>query len=50
MTYDTSVGQVDRPHRIVTPATFRAPDGRTMRSELEVTVADQAGRDLVPDR
>lgn len=35
---------VDRPHRIVTPATFRAPDGRTMRSELELTFEDQAGR------
>ena len=35
---------IDRPHRIVTPATFRAPDGRTMHSELELTFGDQDGR------
>jgi uncharacterized protein YndB with AHSA1/START domain len=34
----------ERPHRIVTPATFRTPDGRSMESELELTFEDLSGQ------
>jgi uncharacterized protein YndB with AHSA1/START domain len=45
LTREYGVYQVfDRPHRIVSTATLRTPDGRTMESDLEQTFEDVDGR------